>query len=203
MQDCSLARLQSEICGLRYRSGNAMDHQMRRIVTGHDEQGKAVVLFDGAATNVTFRKVGGFISTVLWAADESPPDVSGSTDRADRTVPLAPPPNGTVLRVVDFPPATPERLKDADMAREMGAGVHVPDKKAEPHPFMHRTKTLDFAIILSGEIDMLLDDSTVHVKAGDFVVQQATNHAWVNRGTETCRIAFIMIDAVEPPAWSK
>jgi uncharacterized cupin superfamily protein len=63
---------------------------------------------------------------------------------------------------------------------------------------MHRTRTVDYALILSGEIDMLLDDSEIHVKAGDVVIQQATNHGWVNRGKEDCRIAFILIDAVEP-----
>ena len=87
------------------------------------------------------------------------------------------------------------------MAREMGAGVYAPGGKA--HAFMHRTRSLDYAIILSGEIDMLLEDSSTHVKAGDIVVQQATNHAWVNRGTEPCRIAFVMIDAKKPPAWSQ
>ena len=179
-----------------------MDHQIRRVVTGHDEHGKAVVLSDGPAGNVTFRKVGGFISTVLWAVDETPADISGTKDLADREVPLAPPANSTVLRIVDFPPATPERLRDADMAREMGAGVHVPDRKTQPHPFMHRTRSLDYALIMSGEIDMLLDESSVHVKAGDVVIQQGTNHAWVNRSQEICRIAFIMIDAKEPPAWS-
>jgi uncharacterized cupin superfamily protein len=63
---------------------------------------------------------------------------------------------------------------------------------------MHRTRSLDYAIIMSGEIDMLLDDSVVHLKAGDVVVQQATNHAWVNRGKEPCRVAFILIDSREP-----
>jgi len=71
------------------------------------------------------------------------------------------------------------------------------------HPFMHRTRSIDYAIVLAGEIDMLLDDSEVHMKAGDILVQQGTNHAWVNNGNETCRIAFILIDAQEPPAWRK
>ena len=63
------------------------------------------------------------------------------------------------------------------------------------HPLMHRTKTVDYIIVMSGEIDMLLDDSEVHLKAGDVMVQQGTNHAWVNRGTEVCRIAFVLVDA--------
>jgi hypothetical protein len=151
---------------------------------------------------VSLRKTG-FISTVLWAVDESPADISGSADRAAREVPLSPPPQGAVLRVVDFPPVTSEGIKAADPGKEMGPGVHVSDAAKRTHAFMHRTRTIDYAIVMTGEVDMLLDDSSVHLKAGDFVIQQGTNHAWVNNGQENCRIAFIMIDAVEPPAWSK
>jgi uncharacterized cupin superfamily protein len=70
--------------------------------------------------------------------------------------------------------------------------------RAPTHPFMHRTQSVDYAVIMSGEIEMLLDDSQVHLKAGDVVVQQGTNHAWVNRGKEVCRIAFVLIDAKDP-----
>jgi uncharacterized cupin superfamily protein len=63
---------------------------------------------------------------------------------------------------------------------------------------MHRTRTVDYAVILSGEIDMMLDETTVHVKAGDVVIQQATNHAWVNRGTQPCRILFVLMDSKQP-----
>ena len=78
-------------------------------------------------------------------------------------------------------------------------GDHAPANGAPVrHPMMHRTRSLDYAIIMSGEIDMLLDDGEVYLKAGDVVVQQATNHAWVNRGKEVCRIAFILMDGQEP-----
>ena len=78
-------------------------------------------------------------------------------------------------------------------------GTHAPRKGRPPkHPAMHRTRTIDYAIILSGEIDMMLDESTLHFKAGDVVVQQATNHAWINRGKVPCRIAFVLIDSEEP-----
>jgi mannose-6-phosphate isomerase-like protein (cupin superfamily) len=66
------------------------------------------------------------------------------------------------------------------------------------HPFMHRTRSIDYAIIMQGEIDMMLDDSEVHLKAGDVIVQQGTNHAWINRSNETCRIAFVLVDAKAP-----
>jgi len=79
------------------------------------------------------------------------------------------------------------------------AGADAPKVGLPPrHPMMHRTRSVDYAIIMSGEIDMLLDEGEVHLKAGDVVVQQATNHAWVNRGKEICRVAFILMDSQEP-----
>jgi uncharacterized cupin superfamily protein len=78
-------------------------------------------------------------------------------------------------------------------------GAEAPAKGLPPrHPMMHRTRSIDYAIVLSGEIDMLLDEGEVHLKAGDVLVQQATNHAWINRGKENCRIAFILIDSQSP-----
>jgi mannose-6-phosphate isomerase-like protein (cupin superfamily) len=178
-------------------------NQIRRIVTGHDESGKAVVVIDGPARNVRVRKGTGIAATLLWVTDETPADISTNADRADREIGVPPPANGSILRIVDFPPITPEAasVSHADVLRDMGLGRHVPQNAR--HPFMHRTRSVDYAIVLTGEIDMLLDDSEVHLKAGDILVQQGTNHAWVNNGTQTCRIAFVLIDAQEPPAWRK
>ncbi len=109
---------------------------------------------------------------------------------------MAPPTRGSIFRVVDFPPAPAFGAVDnAAMLREMGIGAGPSDAR---HATMHRTKSIDYAVVISGEIDMLLDDSEVHLKAGDVLVQRGTNHAWVNRGTESCRIAFVLIDAEEP-----
>jgi uncharacterized cupin superfamily protein len=109
---------------------------------------------------------------------------------------VAPPSRGSIFRVVDFPAAADFGAVDnAAMLREMGIGV---GQSGARHASMHRTKSIDYAVVLSGEIDMLLDDSEVHLKAGDVLVQQGTNHAWVNRGKENCRIAFVLIDAEEP-----
>jgi mannose-6-phosphate isomerase-like protein (cupin superfamily) len=176
---------------------------VRRVVTGHDDDGKAVVVSDGPAPNVRVRKGTGITATLLWVTDETPADMSANSDRAAREIGVPPPDNGSILRVVDFPPITPEAaaVSHADVVREMGLGRHVPE--GARHPFMHRTRSIDYAIVLAGQIDMLLDDSEVHMKAGDILVQQGTNHAWVNNGKETCRIAFILIDAQEPPAWRK
>jgi len=168
----------------------------RRVVTGHDASGKAVVLIDGAAPNAKLRKATGLTSTLLWVADRSPADNSGSADAAEREIGVAPPPRGSIFRVVDFPPAAEFGAVDnAAMLREMGIGAGAGGAR---HAGMHRTQSIDYAVVISGEITMLLDDSEVHLKAGDVLVQRGTSHAWVNRGRENCRIAFVLIDAKEP-----
>lgn len=173
-----------------------MTRPTRRVVTGHDPSGRAVVLIDGAAPNAKLRKATGLTSTLLWVTDGSPADNSGSADSAEREIGVAPPPRGSIFRMVDFPPAANVGAVDnAAMLAEMGiaGGGHADPR----HATMHRTKSIDFAVVISGEIDMLLDDSEVHLKAGDVLVQRGTNHAWVNRGKESCRIAFVLIDAEE------
>ncbi len=178
-----------------------MAKAIRRVVTGHDRAGKAVVLTDGPAPNVR-QRTSGIVSTLAWVTEETPADIAGHADRADRDSGVAPPPAGSILRIVDFPPVSDAPAVDhATVSREMGlegqAGGAPPR-----HAFTHRTRSIDYAIVLEGEIDMLLDDSEVHLRAGDILVQQGTNHAWVNNGTVTCRIAFVLIDAKEPPAWT-
>jgi quercetin dioxygenase-like cupin family protein len=158
--------------------------------------GKALVVFDGPAPNVKLRKTSGLTSTLLWITEESPADVSRGKDRSARDIGVAPPPSGSAFRIVDFPPAHETgEIDNAAMIREMG--LQKTDRPPR-HATMHRTRSIDYAIVISGEIDMLLDDSEVHLRAGDVLVQQATNHAWVNRGREACRIAFVLIDAREP-----
>ena len=162
---------------------------VRRVVTGHRE-GKAVVLFDSAAPNQKLRQASGLVSTLLWTTDERPADVSGTSDRAAREIGVPPPPNGSIFRVVDFPPEGGKRSREA-ILKEMG----VSDHGGARHHGMHKTASVDYAVVLEGEIDMLLDDSEVHLEAGDVLVQQGTNHAWMNRGSKPCRIAFVLVDA--------
>jgi mannose-6-phosphate isomerase-like protein (cupin superfamily) len=175
-------------------------HQIRRIVTGHDDGGKAIIESDGICPHVKVREGAGFVSSLLWVTDETPARVDLRQDRAARTIGVPPPANGSILRVVDFPPVTKEAeaIDQETLLKEMGAGHHTHDGPQARHAFMHRTKSVDYAIVLQGEIDMLLDDSEVHLKAGDFLVQQATNHAWVNRSDKVCRIAFVLIDGIDP-----
>jgi len=176
----------------------AQQQDIRRVVTKLDPSGKALVMIDERTPLA--RPRGPTHVGNLWVTEASPPDFSWSADRSRTKIGLMPPKGGSVFRVVEFPPESEAlaHLGSGTMQEVVGA-AGTPAKGAAPrHPLMHRTRTLDYAIIMSGEIDMLLDEGEVHLKAGDVVVQQATNHAWVNRGREPCRIAFILLDSQEP-----
>jgi len=175
-----------------------MARSIRRVVTGHDDQGRAVCISDGIATNVLQRpNRPGVTLTNLWRNERTPAEFGGATETVAGPFVLHPPKGGAVFRIVEFEPEDPEVLKTLDgraAFAEMGA-AHAIVENAR-HPFMHRTDSVDYAVILQGEITMLLDESEVHLKAGDVVIQRGTNHAWSNRGTETCLIAFVLVDAV-------
>ena len=178
-----------------------MARQTRRVIAGHDAGGKAVVVADGPAPNTKMRQVTGLTSTLVWVTEASPADISSPADPTLREIGVAPPAGGSILRIVDFPPEpkTGAGIDNAAMKKEMG--LHHGDAKPARHPYMHRTRSIDYALVLEGEIDMLLDDSEVHLKAGDVLIQLGTNHAWVNNSDKYCRIAFVLIDAKEPAAW--
>lgn len=170
---------------------------IRRIVTTHDAEGRAVVRFDEIATNTRVREHGGFRSTLLWTTAGAPATPSDE-DRGAVQIGTSPPPSGSILRVVEFPPykESGAPVDRAAVIAEMGITSHdTGGRRAPRHEFMHATESIDYAIVLDGEIDMLLDETEVHLRAGDILVQQATNHAWVNRGERTCRIAFVLLDA--------
>lgn len=170
--------------------------EIRRVVTKLDPSGKAVVMIDEKTKLVTPRPPNGVAN--IWVADKAQPDFTATEDRAKAKVGVAPK-AGSIFRVVDFAPESAGGHPTDVNAMMKIVGADAPKKGLPPrHPGMHRTRSLDYAIVMSGEIDMLLDEAEVHLKAGDVVVQQATNHSWVNRGSEPCRIAFILIDSQEP-----
>lgn len=148
---------------------------LRRVVTGHDKSGKAIVTIDETVKNVVSGRPGALAGSV-WTTEGFPVSNDGSADESARKTgtTLA---NGTVFRVVEFSPGVQRR--------------------------MHRTDSIDYAVVMSGAIDMELDESTVHLKAGDVLVQRGTIHNWVNRGTAPCTIAFILIDAKPATAGGK
>jgi len=169
---------------------------IRRVVTGLDERNHAVVLFD---SRIPLKQDSPVISsTNFWITDSTPPNLS-KQDTSNRPIGVSPPDNGTKFRLVEFAPL--DSATEAKLPPEMiMKGINHPPEKGIPfkHPMMHRTRSLDYAVILSGEIDMMLDDTSVHLKQGDVIVQQATNHAWVNHGVQPCRILFVLMDSKEP-----
>ena len=186
------------IASLLLACSTSLATDIRRVVTGLDADKKAIVLFD-SKVNLELRKSGNQTAN-LWITDTCPPGFSFKKDAADQPYIAPPPDNGTVIRVVEFPPLSSDAEAKMDPNLMMKVvGDHAPTRGLPvKHPLMHRTRTVDYAIIMSGEIDMMLDDAVVHVKAGDVVIQQATNHAWINRGTQPCRIVFVLMDSKQP-----
>ena len=144
-----------------------MTLNIRRVVTGHDAQGRAKVLIDEQVKNVFSPRPGAAYS-VIWSSEGFPINNDGSEDPSEKKIGTTID-NGTVFRIVSF-----------------GPGVS---------PRNHRTDSVDYAVVMSGEIDMELDGETVHLKAGDVLVQRGTIHNWVNRGSVPCIIAFVLIAA--------
>jgi hypothetical protein len=161
----------------------------RRIVTGHDAEGKSVVIIDGPPTPFG----------AYWLTDSTPVENGGTVDTAPQVRKLEPPSSGSIFRFATIPPEDPnvspaERERQMAKAFELMEATHCrPDTKR--HPGMHKTRTIDYVIILAGEVTLLLDKGEVDLKPFDVVVQRGTNHAWVNKGKEPVLIAAVLIDA--------
>jgi quercetin dioxygenase-like cupin family protein len=144
-----------------------MSLEIRRVVTGHDENGRTVVLIDEVCRNVISRRPN-HQSCVVWSTGSFPADNSGNADGGAREVATTDP-NGTVFRIIEYRPGVAPRN--------------------------HRTDSIDYAVVLSGEIDMELDGGEVHLRQGDVLVQRGTIHNWINRGTQPCIMAFVLVAA--------
>jgi len=168
--------------------------ELRRVVTGHDSGGKSVVVIDGPPGTV----VGGGVAE-LWITDTTPADNFAAGDSAVCELRLEPPPNGSIFRFFAIPPEDPS-VSRSDMEKTMaaamqavGAGHNRPDTTR--HPGMHTTDTVDYIVLLTGEVTLLLDKTEVNLKPFDTVVQRGTNHAWVNRGKEPALAVGVLISA--------
>ncbi len=183
-----------------------MPTEFRRIVTGHDAAGKAVILSAAPPTRVVDLSARGPRFYEIWNTRETPVRIDrDSAEPHEDKLTLAPPRNGTRIRVLDIQPETQEvRNMDAAEARRhfelIDAGDASTLHEGAPHPFMHRTETVDYGIVLSGEIYLIVDKGEVLCKEGDIIIQRGTNHAWANRSSSVCRIAFILIDGAFDPA---
>jgi len=179
---------------------------IRRIVTGHDEQGRSIVTEDQLAPSVhTNPKRVGYHLTQLWMTDQTPAFVGNEPDPTSRPLKLEPPRNGSVVRIIEFGPEGDwlDKIDAQDTQLAWNAlGTHTASTnqtgKAK-HPFMHRTQSVDYALILEGEITLILDNEEVCMKTGDFLVERGTNHAWANRSGALCRILFVLIDGQFDP----
>lgn len=172
----------------------------RRIVTGHDAEGRAIIQEDAPPPRV--QRIGGATGPMfyeVWNTRATPAPIDrASGEPAEEGIILAPPRNGTRIRVLDIPPEgdnfvgmTPEEAR-AHFA-EVGA-AEASDATGGRHAMMHRTQTVDYGIVLQGELVLIMDIGETVVRAGDIVIQRGTNHGWANRTNENCRIAFILID---------
>lgn len=183
-----------------------IDGYVRRVVTGHDAAGKAIVLSDGAAPFVHRSAGGRQVSTDIWRTHAMPVPVVAAAEEPTlgprRQMPTR---HGTVLRINRFPPDPPD-VAAMSPAQARAAFAALGNEGAATfgrsgrHPMMHRTETVDYAVVLSGAITMLLDDADVELEAGDIVVQIGTSHAWVNRSGADCEVLFVLIDGAFEPA---
>jgi len=170
---------------------------IRRIVSGHDAQGKSIFIMDGDVAPPTGRRSSAGTSVVeLWQTDGTPADNTGDKDPTDHPFRLPPPTNGSVFRVVEYPP-------DKERFAAMQAQEWSTDAKSQGytrntaarHAGFHKTDTIDYAIVIDGEIYALMDEGEKLMKQGDVLIQRGTSHAWSNRSDKPCRVAFVLIDA--------
>lgn len=173
-----------------------MGKQVRRVITGHNAQGKSCLLKDGPAPNsMEMASMPGLLVTDLWETKDAPADNSGDQDNADRPIRLEPPPNGTLFRVVEFPPDASWKGKASGFEGfdSIGAGHVVAEGSDDP--MMHTTITTDYAIVLEGEVWAVMEEGETCLKAGDVLVQRGTMHSWSVRTDQPARVAFILVNA--------
>jgi len=184
--------------------------KIRRVVTGHNADGKSILMSDGLAPSVLSdpKRPGRFV-TQLWVTDSIPVPITPGAKDNDRPVKLEPPRIGAALKIVELPPATLEALQKTGQAEEaesfsrMGAASATTHSDANKQAYMHRTSTFDYGIVLDGEAYLILDETEVLMRAGDVIIQDGTNHSWSNRSDKPCRLAFFMMGGEIDPALSE
>lgn len=170
---------------------------IRRIVTADDAKGRSRIVEDAPASAIrTVPERPGYRAVNVWRTEESPARIDAADSTAGHRG-ILPPKGGTILRIIDFPP---EPSDPAELRRRLHAtfgGIYSDaqhDGRSGVHPGMHRTETVDYAIVLEGEIYAVMDEGETLMRSGDVLIQRGTNHAWANRSDRTARIAFVLID---------
>ncbi|MHA2050790.1 MAG: cupin domain-containing protein [Promethearchaeota archaeon] len=169
-----------------------MESKLRRVITGHNEAGKSVVAYDGPPIETG-------IFPEIWVTDGSPADNKHKNDSAKRKERLEPPANGSIIRFFQLQPEDPS-MSAEELEKALEAGFAALDAShcrpdTSRNPGMHKTKTVDYIILLEGEVTLLLDKDEVDLKPFDVVVQRGTNHAWINKGSNPALLVGVLIDA--------
>ena len=178
---------------------------IHRVVTGHNAQGQAIVVSNGPLpTVVEIAAIPGTVFHEVWSTSGAPAPVDNGADPTLGPLTLPPPKHGTRFRFVDIPPDTEEflahgaqRMKDA--FSQIGDEAASTVKAQSPHPLMHRTESVDYGVVIEGEMTLVLDQGEVLLKPGSVVVQRGTNHAWANRSGKPCRMLFVLVDGCYEP----
>jgi len=179
---------------------------IHRVLTGHDADGKAIITSNGPLqTVVEVPAIPGTVFHEVWSTSGSPAAVDNGPDPTLGPLRLAPPPLGTRIRFVDIPPDTAEFIahgaaKMSEAFAQIGDVDASTAQAGSPHPLMHRTESVDFGVVIEGELTLVLDDSEVVLKPGSVVIQRGTNHAWANRSSRTCRMLFVLVDGSYEPS---
>ncbi len=179
---------------------------IHRVVTGHNAQGHAVVASEGPLpTVVDIAAIPGTVFHEVWSTSQSPAIVDNGSDPTLGPLVLPPPQSGTRIRFVDIPPDTAEFLARGaermhDAFSQVGDAAASTVRADSPHPLMHRTESVDYGVVMEGELTLVLDEGEVPLRPGSVVVQRGTNHAWANRSGAPCRMLFVLVDGQFAPS---
>jgi mannose-6-phosphate isomerase-like protein (cupin superfamily) len=177
-----------------------MGQKIRRIVTGHNAAGKAVITFNDLAPNANDIKAWpGLCVTEIWVTDEMPADNKGGGDRSLRPLRHDPVAGGTIFRVVEIPPEGAGKIDAKGTFEQLGSHNKPSATDSAKHASMHKTKSVDYLVVISGEMWMVMEEGEVLLRPGDCIVQRGTNHAWVNKSDKPCLLAAVLVDAQPAP----
>lgn len=182
---------------------------IHRVVTGHDTNGKAIVTSNGPLSIVAeIKAIPGTVFHEVWCTSETPALIDNGSDPTAGSLTLSPPKNGTRIRFVDIPPDTDDFLKNGagrmkDVFGQTGSAATSTVQADSPHPLMHRTQTVDYGVVIEGELTLVLDNAEVELQVGSVVIQRGTNHAWANRSGKVCRMLFVLVAGAYEPTIKK
>ncbi|MCU1625807.1 MAG: hypothetical protein JWP64_756 [Pseudonocardia sp.] len=175
--------------------------EIHRVVTGHNAKGQSLIRFEDSGTNhVTIDSwPGGLKITELWVTNEAPANMDSDTDRATRPLQHDPQNGGTIFRWIEFPPESEGDSFDAsEIFNALGSENKPTGEMSQEHFSTHRTDSIDYIVVVSGTMRMVMDEGEVVLRPGTCIVQQGTSHAWVNRSTEPCVVAVVLVAAEKP-----